>query len=243
MRPAHTRRAPHASPGGILSGVFEYGRFSVAKNTAVQLLDDLNGEPAQEQVRFGLDGVDYDIDLSDENAGNLREILARYVQHGRRTGGRKRPVRRLAPPTRGRRKPAASRTAAAKTAETTARKRTPAKATAPAKPAAEKKTAPAKSTASKAKPAAAKKAEPAAKKAAAPKKTTAAKSTATKSATTRSTAAKSTAKTPKTAAAKSTGTKASAKKPAAAKKTTAAEKAPRRATRKAPPVVFSNAEK
>jgi len=65
----------------------------VAKNTAVQVLDDLTGEPAAETVGFGLDGIDYDIDLSFANADALRELLQRYAVAGRRTGGRKRRPR------------------------------------------------------------------------------------------------------------------------------------------------------
>nr|WP_241832760.1 Lsr2 family protein [Amycolatopsis sp. CB00013] len=38
---------------------------------------------------FGLDGVQYEIDLSDENAEALRELLERYTAAGTRTGGRK----------------------------------------------------------------------------------------------------------------------------------------------------------
>ncbi|MEU0536631.1 histone-like nucleoid-structuring protein Lsr2 [Amycolatopsis tolypomycina] len=61
----------------------------MARNTAVQVLDDLTGEPAAETVGFGLDGIDYDIDLSSANAEALRELLQRYTDAGRRTGGRK----------------------------------------------------------------------------------------------------------------------------------------------------------
>lgn len=65
----------------------------MARNTAVQVLDDLTGEPAAETVGFGLDGIDYDIDLSFANADALRELLQRYADAGRRTGGRKRRPR------------------------------------------------------------------------------------------------------------------------------------------------------
>ncbi|MEV8609400.1 Lsr2 family protein [Amycolatopsis sp. NPDC051373] len=61
----------------------------MAKNTAVRVLDDLTGEPAAETVGFGLDGLDYEIDLSARNAAALREIFDPYVTNGRRTGGRK----------------------------------------------------------------------------------------------------------------------------------------------------------
>ncbi|EOD64196.1 hypothetical protein H480_33013 [Amycolatopsis vancoresmycina DSM 44592] len=53
------------------------------------MLDDLTGDPAAETVGFGLDGIDYDIDLSFANAEALRALLQRYADAGRRTGGRK----------------------------------------------------------------------------------------------------------------------------------------------------------
>jgi len=44
---------------------------------------------AAQTVQFGLDGVTYEIDLSDDNAAALRDELARYIGAGRRVGGRK----------------------------------------------------------------------------------------------------------------------------------------------------------
>lgn len=52
------------------------------------LEDDLNGGEADETVGFGLDGVSYEIDLSDKNAQKLRNALQRYVSASRRVGGR-----------------------------------------------------------------------------------------------------------------------------------------------------------
>lgn len=40
-------------------------------------------------MRFGLDGVTYDIDLTSANASELRSFLDRYIKLGRRVGGRK----------------------------------------------------------------------------------------------------------------------------------------------------------
>jgi hypothetical protein len=107
----------------------------------VRVLDDLTGEPAAETVGFGLDGIDYDIDLSFANADALRELLQRYADAGRRTGGRKRRPR-IVP---GAKRPRAKATP--KQAKPVAGRRTTAKAT-PAKAAPK--------TAAKAKPAAAK---------------------------------------------------------------------------------------
>jgi hypothetical protein len=56
----------------------------MAQRVQVQLVDDLNGEEAQETVRFGLDGIDYEIDLTTDNAETLRTALAEYVGKARK---------------------------------------------------------------------------------------------------------------------------------------------------------------
>lgn len=61
----------------------------MAQKTVVELVDDLDGGEADETVFFALDGVDFRIDLSAENAARLRETLAEYVGHARKVGGRK----------------------------------------------------------------------------------------------------------------------------------------------------------
>ena len=60
----------------------------MAQRVNVVLVDDLDGSDAAETVSFGLDGVNYDIDLSTKNAGKLRDALAVYVGHARRADGR-----------------------------------------------------------------------------------------------------------------------------------------------------------
>lgn len=62
----------------------------MATKTMVSLIDDLDGSEAEETIEFGLDGVTYQIDLSADNAEELRDALAQYVEHARRAGGRKR---------------------------------------------------------------------------------------------------------------------------------------------------------
>ncbi|MFD1047271.1 Lsr2 family protein, partial [Kibdelosporangium lantanae] len=61
----------------------------MAQKTVVELVDDLDGGIADETVAFTLDGVEFQIDLSAENAARLRDSLAAYVAHARRIGGRK----------------------------------------------------------------------------------------------------------------------------------------------------------
>ena len=53
-----------------------------------ELVDDVDGSKAEETVSFALDGVEYEIDLSQQNASNLRKGLDEYVSKARRTGGR-----------------------------------------------------------------------------------------------------------------------------------------------------------
>src|ERR1700709_2003419 len=67
---------------------FDRSRTPMATRTLVTLVDDLDGTTADENVSFGLEGVEYEIDLSTEHAEALREILAPYAAAARRTGGR-----------------------------------------------------------------------------------------------------------------------------------------------------------
>ncbi|MGK3209075.1 Lsr2 dimerization domain-containing protein [Amycolatopsis sp. MEPSY49] len=113
----------------------------MARNTAVQVLDDLTGEPAAETVGFGLDGIDYDIDLSFANADALRELLQRYADAGRRTGGRKRRPRIVPGAKRPRAKATPKKvTAKAEPKKTAKAKAEPAKTTRTRKAAEPKKT-------------------------------------------------------------------------------------------------------
>jgi hypothetical protein len=59
----------------------------MAQNITVILTDDLDGSEATETVRFGLDGIGYEIDLNGGNAEKLREILGEWIGHARRAGG------------------------------------------------------------------------------------------------------------------------------------------------------------
>lgn len=58
----------------------------MAKQTITKLIDDLDSGEAEETVKFGLDGVQYEIDLSAKNAAKLRETLGPYMQAGTRVG-------------------------------------------------------------------------------------------------------------------------------------------------------------
>lgn len=68
----------------------------MAQKVLVSLVDDLDGTEADETIDFGLDGVSYQIDLSADNAEELRDALAQFIEHARRAGGRKRATARAA---------------------------------------------------------------------------------------------------------------------------------------------------
>jgi len=65
----------------------------MARKIQTLFIDDLDGSEADGTVRFGLDGTDYEIDLSTAHAQALREALERYVTAARRAGGIRRPAR------------------------------------------------------------------------------------------------------------------------------------------------------
>jgi Lsr2 len=58
----------------------------MAQKITVALEDDLDGGPADETVRFGLGGSEYEIDLNNKNAKTFRKQLAPYIEHARKAG-------------------------------------------------------------------------------------------------------------------------------------------------------------
>lgn len=60
----------------------------MAQKVQVILVDDVDGGEADETVTFSLDGVNYEIDLSEANAESLRDSLGEWIGHARRVGGR-----------------------------------------------------------------------------------------------------------------------------------------------------------
>ena len=61
----------------------------MAQRVHVVLEDDVDQTLADETLSFSLDGVSYQIDLSAHNAEKLRQSLAVWIGHARRSGGRK----------------------------------------------------------------------------------------------------------------------------------------------------------
>ena len=57
----------------------------MAQKVEVHLEEVLDGGPAEDTIQFSLDGKDYEIDLSTDNADKLREALRPFAQAGRKT--------------------------------------------------------------------------------------------------------------------------------------------------------------
>jgi hypothetical protein len=59
----------------------------MAQQIQTLFIDDIDGGPAEGTVRFGLDGTDYEIDLSTAHNEELHKVLAGYVTHARKAAG------------------------------------------------------------------------------------------------------------------------------------------------------------
>ena len=68
----------------------------MAQRVRIELTDDLLADetPADETVTFALDGVTYEIDLTADNAGKLRDELAPWIASARRPSGQRRQAAR-----------------------------------------------------------------------------------------------------------------------------------------------------
>jgi len=60
----------------------------MAQKIQVLLVDDIDGSKADESVTFALDGVNYEIDLTNEHASQLRDDLAKWVGSARKVSSR-----------------------------------------------------------------------------------------------------------------------------------------------------------
>ena len=68
----------------------------MARTVSVVITDDIDGSPDAQTVSFGIDGVTYEIDLSDANRAKLSSAFAPFIAAGRRSsrGGRRRSAGR-----------------------------------------------------------------------------------------------------------------------------------------------------
>lgn len=65
----------------------------MSQRVAVTVTDDLDGTEGASPVSFGLDGTEYEIDLSPEHKAGMRAQLAEYIDHARKATGRYRDRR------------------------------------------------------------------------------------------------------------------------------------------------------
>jgi hypothetical protein len=94
-------RLAHCGYRGMALGLYcadspsQVREVGMATRISVALEDDFDGGPADETVRFGLGGSEYEIDLNKKNARAFRRQLAPFVEHARKAGRgqRRRSVR------------------------------------------------------------------------------------------------------------------------------------------------------
>ena len=60
----------------------------MATKVLTTLQDDIDGSAAVETIRFALNGVEWEIDLSERNANRLRNSLNDFITHGRKVGAK-----------------------------------------------------------------------------------------------------------------------------------------------------------
>uniref|UniRef100_UPI002590A86C histone-like nucleoid-structuring protein Lsr2 n=1 Tax=uncultured Curtobacterium sp. TaxID=331964 RepID=UPI002590A86C len=64
----------------------------MAQKVTTHLVDDLSGDVIEDgqgrTVQFAFDGSSYEIDLTDDNADNLREAFSDYIAAARKVAGR-----------------------------------------------------------------------------------------------------------------------------------------------------------
>jgi len=61
----------------------------MAQRTQVLYVDDIDGSEAESTIRFGLGGVDYEIDLNQEHADQFAAAVGPYVSAARKVVARR----------------------------------------------------------------------------------------------------------------------------------------------------------
>lgn len=59
----------------------------MAKRIITELIDDIDNTAGAQTVAFSFEGVDYEIELADENRAAFREALDLYITKGRKATG------------------------------------------------------------------------------------------------------------------------------------------------------------
>lgn len=66
----------------------------MARTMKVVLTDDIDGTPADETIKFSIDGTDYEIELNSDNAAKFRGTFEPYVAKARRVSGSRAPKKK-----------------------------------------------------------------------------------------------------------------------------------------------------
>lgn len=66
----------------------------MAQKVSVELIDDLDGSPADQTISYAFDGKEYEIDLSDENVTKFRNALEPFISASRSGRRSRRGTRR-----------------------------------------------------------------------------------------------------------------------------------------------------
>jgi hypothetical protein len=69
----------------------------MAQRTQILYVDDIDGSEADGTVRFGLSGVDYEIDLSKDHADQFAAAIGPYLEAARKVSAAKRAARTTRP--------------------------------------------------------------------------------------------------------------------------------------------------
>lgn len=61
----------------------------MAQKIKVLLIDDIDGTDATDTINFAIDGVNYEIDLNEKHATELRSAFEKWTTHARRVPARR----------------------------------------------------------------------------------------------------------------------------------------------------------
>src|SRR5690625_7677502 len=61
----------------------------MAQKIKVYLIDDIDGSDAVDTINFAIDGVNYEIDLNEKHAAELRGAFEKWTTHARKLAGRR----------------------------------------------------------------------------------------------------------------------------------------------------------
>jgi Lsr2 len=75
-------------PGPLFRRIKTQGaRHEDGHEIVLSMIDETDGSEADETIHFGLDGAEFELNLSKAHAEELRRVLEPYINAGRKTGG------------------------------------------------------------------------------------------------------------------------------------------------------------